>query len=150
MTQPLVVASLLIAVGLLGLVLPYRFNIFRLKRFAAVLLPERYHHMVPRIVGSLALLLGIVVGVLGLTVLRLDPRGFPVRFVNGYGKPLEWVALEHPKNVEVARGGPVAPGPHKHFITGFRQSPESEPRSRLRIWTNHLETLFPLTLGLGL
>lgn len=103
-------ALLFIGLGLLGWLLPYRFNIFRLKRFARVLVPERFHTMVPKVVGTLLIGVGLVFVVLSMTVLRSDPRGLPVHFVNSYGKQLEWVALEYPINVEVVRSGPLAPG----------------------------------------
>jgi hypothetical protein len=110
MTQPLMLGLLFIGLGLLASLFPYRFNIFRLKRFARVLVPERFHALVPKVVGSLLTVVGLVFLVLSLTVLRPDPRGLPVHFVNAYGKQLEWVALEYPRDVEVVRGGPVAPG----------------------------------------
>ena len=110
MTQPLMFGLLFLGLGLLAWFLPYRFNIFRLKRFARVLVPERFHALVPKIVGTLLIGVGLVFVVLSLTVLRPDPRGLPVHFVNSYGKQLEWVALEWPINVEVVRSGPVAPG----------------------------------------
>ncbi len=59
--QQLVVGALALALGLSGWLLPYRWNLLRLRRGLAGLLPERWNHAIPKIVGTVLTLAGIAI-----------------------------------------------------------------------------------------
>ncbi|HEV7404989.1 MAG TPA: hypothetical protein VGO11_18745 [Chthoniobacteraceae bacterium] len=50
-----------IALGLLAWLLPYRWNFFRFRRFFAKLLSESANMRVPKIIGSLLILVGLAI-----------------------------------------------------------------------------------------
>lgn len=49
-----------IALGSLGWLLPYRWNPFRFKRFLAEKLSDKANQAVPKVIGSILILLGIL------------------------------------------------------------------------------------------
>ena len=49
-----------ILAGILAWVLPYRWNLFRLKRILADRFSEKVNHSVPKVIGSILMVLGIV------------------------------------------------------------------------------------------
>jgi hypothetical protein len=68
-TQQLIVGVVGLVVGVSGWLLPYRWNLLRLRGGLAGLLPERWNHAIPKIVGTVLALAGIAVliatGILG-------------------------------------------------------------------------------------
>lgn len=60
-----------IITGLAAWLLPYRWNIFRLRRVFGDSLPDRVSRMVPKIIGTIALVIGILILVGTLTVGKL-------------------------------------------------------------------------------
>lgn len=67
-TQMLGVSVLCLGVGLLGLVLPHRFNPLRLRRILGGLVSEGVDRTVPKVLGWLLLALGVVFLVAAFTV----------------------------------------------------------------------------------
>jgi hypothetical protein len=60
-TQQYLIGAACIVVGLLGWLLPYRWNILRFRRALASLLSESANLMVPKVVGSILLLAGLAI-----------------------------------------------------------------------------------------
>ena len=98
MSETLLMSGLAVVVGMLGWILPYRWNPFRPKRFVEHFIPERFRPAVPKVISSLILLAGLVMlaGTLFLsTFASPDPRGVPLSVENESGSSIE-VAFEFP------------------------------------------------------
>lgn len=65
--QDLVIGLVLVGMGVLAFVLPYRFNPFRLKGLIEPLVPERARAVVPKVIGGLMLVIGAIVSIGALT-----------------------------------------------------------------------------------
>ncbi|MEM7011373.1 MAG: hypothetical protein AAF585_07810 [Verrucomicrobiota bacterium] len=71
--MPLLVLGIGLVLGILALVLPYRFNPFRLKRRWAEMVSEKTNHMIPKIVGFVLVSISAL-GLLGIGLLFLAGR----------------------------------------------------------------------------
>ena len=60
-TEQYLIGAGCIVLGLLGWLLPYRWNILRFRRLFAKLLSESANMMVPKVIGSLLILGGLVI-----------------------------------------------------------------------------------------
>jgi len=58
--EVLLIGVLAVAVGVSGWLLPYRYNLLRLKRLVSGFLSEEANRRVPKIVGSILIVVGLV------------------------------------------------------------------------------------------
>lgn len=66
MTEPvkqMLIGGACILIGVLGWVLPYRWNPLRLKRGFARMLSEKTNLMIPKVVGSILIIAGIAIAI---------------------------------------------------------------------------------------
>jgi hypothetical protein len=66
--QQFAIGAALIFLGLAGWLLPYEWNILKLKRFAARHLSEETQRRVPKIVGTVCLLAGVAILIATATI----------------------------------------------------------------------------------
>lgn len=59
--QQLLVGGGAVVLGLSGWLLPYRWNVLRLKRFVASMFSEETQKLVPKILGTLLMAIGVAV-----------------------------------------------------------------------------------------
>jgi hypothetical protein len=57
--QQVGIAVLAIAVGISGWLLPYEWNLLRLRRALKSLVPESVNRVIPKVVGTLLILVGV-------------------------------------------------------------------------------------------
>lgn len=62
------IGALALVVGISGWLLPYRWNILRLKRCYAQMLSEKTNRMIPKIVGAVLVLVGLVTMIVALSI----------------------------------------------------------------------------------
>ncbi len=63
---------LCIVVGLSGWLVPYRWNILRLRRLFRDALPESQNRMVPKVIGTILIIVGAIVLIATAVIGRLE------------------------------------------------------------------------------
>jgi uncharacterized membrane protein len=61
-----------ILLGLCGWLLPYRWNVLRLRRHLARLVSEKINRLIPKVVGTALIIIGLIVVIVTIVVGKMD------------------------------------------------------------------------------
>lgn len=59
-------------IGVLGWLLPYRWNLLRLRRGLSRLVPDRINMLIPKVVGSILLITGLIIVIVTIFVGKME------------------------------------------------------------------------------
>ena len=73
MLEQLGIGALVLIVGITGWVLPYRWNLLRLRRVFSGLVSEQTNRKIPKIIGSVLIIAGLAAVVATLSGVKFSP-----------------------------------------------------------------------------
>ena len=70
--QQYITGAACILLGLSGWLLPYRWNLLRFRRWLANVVPERVNQVIPKVAGSLLIIIGLIIVIVTMTVGKME------------------------------------------------------------------------------